>query len=118
MCERCEWGFSETRIELEFQEGRRQIVELDFFDFEGRQLVRVFSKIGDVSRIHPMRLTDALRLNYSLPHGAMAVKRDVLVMVNTLHVDDASDAEIEATVRYLAEMADHYEKTMFGTDDH
>jgi hypothetical protein len=40
----------------------------------------------------------------------------MLVMVDTLILSDADPAEIEATVGYLAETADYYERTMFGPD--
>ena len=39
-------------------------------------------------------------------------------MANTLLLKDADAAEIEASIGYLAETADYYEKTLFGTDQH
>jgi hypothetical protein len=118
VCEERGWGFSGTRIELKFESGRHQLVELEFFDFEGEELVRLFSRIGSVKHMHPMRLTDALRLNFGLPHGALAVKDDELVVIDTLLVEGADAEEVEVSVRYLAETADHFERTMFGVDEH
>jgi hypothetical protein len=116
VCDEQGWGLSESQIEVKFEEGRRQIVFLDFFDFEGDELVRFYTVIGPVKHMNPMKLTEALRLNFGLPHGAMAVHKDELVMIDTLIVEDADPGEIEASAAYLAETGDHFEKTMFGSD--
>ena len=55
-------------------------------------------------------------MNFRLPHGALAIYKDDLVMVDTLMVQEAGPAEITAAIAYLAETADQYEKTMFGPD--
>ena len=117
VCERQGWALSKTRVEVKFADRRHQAVSLDFFEFEGEELVRFYTAIGSVKRIDALRLNDALRMNFGLPHGSLAVKDDELVMVDTLLVDDADPGEIEASILYLAETADHFEKTMFGTDD-
>jgi len=110
------WAVSERGVEVRFDEGRHQRVLLEFFEFEGTELVRFHTTIGSSVRIDPLRLTTALRLNYGLPHGSLALKDDLLVMVDTLIVKDADPDEIRATVQYLAETADHFERTMFGGD--
>jgi hypothetical protein len=118
VCEGQGWGHSETQFEIKFEEGRRQIVFLEFFDFEGEELVRFYTVIGSVKSMNPLKLTQALRLNFGLPHGALAVRDDELVMIDTLMVEDADPGEIEASAAYLAETGDHFEKTMFGSDRH
>jgi hypothetical protein len=60
----------------------------------------------------------ALRINARLAHGALAVRDDALVMIDTLMLEDADAAEIEASIGYLAETADYYEKVLFGTDEY
>jgi hypothetical protein len=42
----------------------------------------------------------------------------MLVVLETLMLEEADPSEIEASVRYLAETADYYEKTLFGGDEH
>jgi hypothetical protein len=37
-------------------------------------------------------------------------------MVDTLMLADADPGEVRATLSYLAETADYYERTMFGPD--
>ncbi len=118
VCREREWSFADGRVEVRFDDGRQQVVELEFFTFDGREHVRFCSVIGDARRIDSVRLTTALDLNYRLPHGALAKRNDDLVIVATLGLEDANPGEIAATLAYLSETADHYEKSMFGPDTH
>jgi hypothetical protein len=68
--------------------------------------------------MNAVRLTVALRINTELAHGCFAVYEDHLVMTDTLMLRDADSAEIEASIGYLAETADLYERTIFGTDQY
>jgi len=112
------WVHGSSGVEVKLESGRRQVVKLDYFEFEGAELVRLYTVIGDSSRIHPLRLTQALRVNFGLPHGAMALRAEELVLVDTLIVEDADAGEIEAAVGYLSETGDHFERTLFGPDAH
>jgi hypothetical protein len=116
VCEDKGWKLSDKQVDIEIGDGRRQTVYLDFFEHDGRELVRFHTVIGSTERIRSDRLSFALEVNYRLPHGSLAVKAGMLVMVDTLILSDADPAEIEATVGYLAETADYYERTMFGPD--
>ena len=40
------------------------------------------------------------------------------MMVDTLMLSDADPGEVEASIRYLAQTADYYERVIFETDDH
>ena len=106
------------QVEVKLESGRRQVVQLQFFEYEGREMVRLHTVIGSTERIRPTRLQFALELNYALPHGAMAVKDEQLVMVDTLILADADPGELEASLEYLATTADQYEASMFGPDVH
>ncbi len=114
---RCDWDLEKSEVGISLAEGRRQVVGFQPFEFEGRSRVRLFTTIGDASHIDPLRLASGLRINFKLPHGALAVRGDDLVLVDTLSAE-ADDAQIEAAFRYLAETGDHFERTMFGTDEH
>ncbi len=118
VCEEQGWNRTDNRIEIKFEAGRHQVVFLEFFDFEDEELVRLYTVIGSTKVMNPMKLTQALRLNFGLPHGALAVRDDELVIIDTLMVEDADPGEIEASASYLAETGDHFEKTMFGSDQH
>ncbi len=117
VCSEQGWKRDGATLELPIEGGRRQRVELEEFDFEGDPLVRLASAIGPSEHIEPLHLNTALRLNYGLPYGALALHRDRLVLVDTLTADDPDAEEIEAVIRYLAETADHFESTMFGSDE-
>lgn len=116
-CAKQGWTRDRDTIEVPLEQGRKQRVELEPFDFEGQALVRVVSGIGDTEHIETVRLISALRLNYGLPHGALALRGEQLVVVDTLMADDPDADEIESVVLYLAETADQFERTLFGTDE-
>ncbi|MEM7412656.1 MAG: hypothetical protein AAF430_20665 [Myxococcota bacterium] len=118
VCQSEGWGLSADQVELKFEDGRRQLVRVQEFRFDQTEMLRVFSVIGPAKHIDPVRLTDGLRLSFKLPHGAMALHDNELVIVDTLRAAEADAPEIRACLRYLAETADRYEKTMFGVDDH
>lgn len=118
VCEEQGWELLPSGVHVKWPGGRHQLVELEVFEHEQKELVRLFTTIGTVENMTPVRLTIALRINAELAHGAFAVKNDHLVMVETLMLDDADPGETEAAIRYLAETADYYEKAIFETDEH
>ena len=117
VCQAQGWKRSGDEVTIPTDNGREQRVVLDPFEFEGEPLVRLSSAIGSSLEIEPLHLNKALRLNYGLPHGALALRGDQLVMVDTLMVNEPDDAEIEAVVSYLAEIADQFEASIFGPDE-
>lgn len=116
VCERRSWKWDGQQIEVHLDGGRRQAVHLDYFSHQGHELVRLHSLIGPTKRIKPERLVHALEMNFSMPHGSMAVKDGMLVLVQTLMLAEADDDEVDQSVTFLAETADHYERSMFGPD--
>ena len=117
VCREQGWKLERNRVELSIEGGRRQSVEVEPFEFSGEALVRLVSPIGPTEHIEPLHLNTALRLNYGLPYGALALRGDELVLIDSLMLDDVEPSEVEAVVRYLAETADHFERTLFGTDE-
>jgi len=117
VCQGQGWTRDRYTIEVPIDGGRRQTVTLDAFDFEDEEHVRVVSPIGPTEHIDPLHLNTALRLNFGLPHGALAMAEDRLVLVDTMLADEPDAEEIEAVIEYLAETADHFERTIFGTDE-
>jgi len=118
VCEEQGWDLLPSGVHLTWADGRHQVVELQLFEHEGKDLVRLISTIGATHDLTPVRLTIALRINAELAHGAFAVKDDNLVMVDTLLLQEADAGEVEGSIRYLAETADYYEKAIFETDEH
>ena len=118
VCDEHGWDLLPNGVHVKWAGGRHQVVELEIFEHEQAELVRLFTTIGAIENMTPVRLTIALRINAELAHGAFAVKNDHLVMVETLMLDDADPGETEAAIRYLAETADYYEKAIFETDEY
>ena len=118
VCAEQGWELLPSGVKVTFGDGRHQVVSLEFFEFEGEELVRLYTTIGSASAMGAERLTAALRVNAGLAHGALAVKDGDLAMIDTLMLKDADSSEIEASIGYLARTADTYEKTLFGTDEH
>jgi len=118
VCAERGWEFTPHGVRVRLPDDRQQVIELGFFAFEKEELVRLRTTIGRVEELDPLRLTIALRINAELAHGALAIIDDDLVMTDTLMLDDADFGEIEASIKFLAETADHYERTLFGTDQY
>ena len=116
VCRDRDWNLLPTGVHVSLPNNRHQLIEIEFFQFKREELVRLFSTIGEVDGMNAVRLTVALRINAELAHGCLAVHEDHLVMTDTLMLRDADSAEIEASIGYLAETADYYEKTIFETD--
>ena len=116
VCQEQGWNLLPSGVQVSWPNGRRQLVEVKFFQFQREELVRLSTTIGDVESLGAVRLMVALRINAELAHGSLAVHEDDLIMTDTLMLRDADSAEIEASIGYLAETADHYEQTIFGTD--
>ena len=114
------WRYASERIEVGVGGGgeRSQGISVEFFEFEDREFVRLFTTIGNIEHINALRLISALRLNFGLPHGAMAVRGSDLVIVDTLMVSHPDPQEIGSMLNYLGETADHFEKSIFGPDHH
>ena len=118
VCEQQGWGLLPSGVQVEWGDGRHQLVSLEFFEFGREELVRLHTIIGQSDQLTPERMLLALTNNSRLVHGALAVRDHHLVMVDTLMLKDAGAAEVEASIAYLSETADHFEKLLFGTDDH
>jgi len=118
VCEACGWKLTPSGVHVALDNARHQVVALDLFDHEDEELVRLSSTIGRAAMLTPVRLTIALRINAELAHGAFAVKDDHLIIVDTLLLEDVDPGEFEASLRYLAQTADYYERVIFETDDH
>ena len=117
-CESHDWELLPTGVLVRFGDGRRQLVSLEFFEYEQEGLVRFSSIIGPIEVLSRERLLTALRVNAGLAHGALAVQDDDLCMVDTLLIEDAEVSAVAASIEYLAQAADEYERVIYGTDNH
>jgi hypothetical protein len=88
------------------------------FDHEGQEMARLYSYVGSSAALSQTRLEAALRLNFGLPHGALAVHEGKLVLTDTFLVAEADDAEVQSSVEFLSDLADRYERLIYGADQH
>lgn len=80
-------------------------------------LVRFTSKVGDAGKIDGDRAKTALQLNFKMPHGSMAIDREILVFTDTNPLRLTTPEASGQVVRYIAKQADVYERMLFGEDD-
>ncbi|MFQ5417666.1 MAG: hypothetical protein ACE5FL_11525 [Myxococcota bacterium] len=112
------WELLPSGVRVAWEDGRHQLVELEAIEHQGESLIRLFTTIGSVENLTPVRLTIALRINALLAHGAFAVKDDHLIMVETFLIDGVDEGQVAASIQFLAETADFYENAIFETDRH
>ncbi len=112
------WELLPSGVNVNLTAGRHQVINLEFFEFRGVDLVRLITMIGGAKALSREHLDQALRANVGLPHGALALRGNDLCMTETLSLEDADPGEIESSISFLAETADYYERILFGTDEH
>ena len=112
------WELLPSGVNVKHADGRHQVIHFELFDFGEREVVRLVSMIGDATTMSRAQMEQALRANMSLAHGALALKDDELCMTETLSLEESDAGEIESAVDFISELADNYEKILFGTDRH
>ena len=50
-------------------------------------------------------------------HGALAIRDDSLILIDTFLLDHADQKEVRSSVEYLARRADGFERSIYKTDD-
>ena len=118
VCKRNGWQVDGDQFQLKLENGRKQDVFVDAFEYGTEPMVRITSVVGSVEHMVGEKLASALRINYGLPHGALSIKGDDLVLTDTFVLKDADADEIESSVVFIAETADMYESSIYGTDEH
>ena len=116
VCEMKKWALQGDTIEILLDGDRMQKITIVPFKHNGVAMARAFSKIGSAEDLPEMRLKSALSLNFNMPHGALALNEGMLVLTDTFLLRDADEGEVAASLRYLAETADRYEKEIYGQD--
>ena len=105
-------------ITVPLKEGRSQNVRLEGLETKKLRLVRFTSPVGPASDLSGERPLSALKLNAELALGALAVSGKNLVVTDTVLLDGANAKALVATLLYLAEQGDRYEKLLYGQDRH
>ena len=95
VCRKNGWTLQDGEVVMDVEGGRTQTVYLQTFVHETTQMARAYTLVGSSGALSPLRMEAALKLNYSLPHGAMAFHQGQLVMTDTFVVQDADVGEVE-----------------------
>ncbi|MCM2316738.1 MAG: YbjN domain-containing protein [Thermoanaerobaculia bacterium] len=98
--------------------GRVQRVSLRLARADDGKWVRVFSRIGRVETMSPQSMRRALAVNFEMLGGAIALHRDELVVMQSLLAQGMAEGELRAAVESVASLADQYERSFFGSDEH
>ncbi|MCE9582503.1 MAG: hypothetical protein K8T20_08430 [Planctomycetes bacterium] len=105
-------------ISLDLKGGRKQTVTLSTFSEGGHEFGRLKSKIAPAKALAGERPTAALKMNANLTFGSLVVEGEDLIMQETLMVAETTPAHLLASLQYIGEMADRYEKMLGGGDKH
>ena len=117
-CEAHSWEYFEHGAVVGIPGGRRQRVFLEPVRDDGEAKGRAYTVIGDASALSATRMEAALAMNFHLEHGALALGHGKLVMVETVYLDSMNPTQLAEVLRYIADTADRYERTIYGTDKH
>lgn len=99
-------------------DGRAQRVSIRLARAESGKWLRVFSRIGQVEAMSPQSMRRALAVNFEMLGGAIALHRDELVVMQSLLAQGMGAGELAAAVESVASLADQYEQSFFGSDEH
>jgi hypothetical protein len=118
VCDTRGWELQPTGVVVSWRDGRHQVVSLEVFEYRDQKRARLISEIGTAEDLGEDRLIMALSANAELVHGALAFRDGQLCMTDTIRLEEADEEQLEAAIAYLAETADFYERSIFGTDEH
>ncbi len=118
VCDAHGWELLPTGILVQWEDGRKQLVRLEIFESNRQMLVRLSTTIGSVELLSRDHLVLALEANSELAHGALAIQSHELCLTDTLMLETSDASQIEASIGFLANQADEYERSIYGTDVH
>ncbi len=118
VCRTHGWELLPTGVLVHFGDGRKQLVAVEFFEFEQEGLVRLSSAIGPADTMTRDELATALRSNADIAHGALAIQDGELALVDTLLIEGLEESALAAAIEFLATSADDTERVAFRTDSH
>lgn len=118
VCEERGWELLPSGVNVSLPGDRHQVVSIELFEHGGEPMVRFLTTIGSAHGLARARAVQALQLNTSLPFGALGIRDDLLCMTHCLILADVDAREFEATLEFLADTADSYEKILFDADEY
>jgi hypothetical protein len=118
VCREQEWELVAGGVRVPLPGGRSQLIDMERYEIAGRERVRLWTRIGPVGTLGAVRMEVALRKNADLERGAFAIRDELLVMTESVAIDEMGPDELEGAVRFLAATADGYEQAIYATDEY
>lgn len=118
VCEKNGWQRDGNKATMILPGGRKQVVYLEQFVFEGDDMARIYTHVGPVACLSEIQLNAVLGLNFSLAYGALAIYSENLVMTDTFLLDQIDQDQLTYSMRFLGETGDRYEQLIYATDKH
>ncbi|MBU0552164.1 YbjN domain-containing protein [Myxococcota bacterium] len=121
VCQYNQWGMAQQydgaiRVEIPTEYGRSQVVEvIQGRDPDGRPLVYYWTVVVSVQEVgDPWFL---LGLNADLPYGALAVRGNEVILIESQLMETADAEEVMRGIFYVGKYADQFEKQVRGQLD-
>lgn len=105
----------EWEIEISLEEERKQIIRAYMFQEMDQDMLRIYSSVGEKKKFTDNQLISTLELNISLLYGAFALFAGDLVLTTTIPATFSKE-KAAVIIRYIARMADSYERMNIGLD--
>ena len=117
ICKKHGWKFTGNAAIVPLPGGRAQAVQIQEFEADGEEMARFFTIIGSADILNETRLRAALRANANMGHGALAILEGQLAILDTFMLREADQDEVRASIEFMAQTADDYERLIFRTDE-
>ena len=114
------WPMAEThegiRFEIATEHGRSQIVDISQgADPDGRPMAFIWSPVCETHHVSdPWYL---LGLNIELAYGAIALRDQMVIVMETQLIESADAEEVMRAIYYVAKYADQLEQQVYGNVD-
>ena len=123
LCAKEGWDVRGDTINVPLPGGRHQEVRLTLHEAEGVVFARLLSVLGDAHRLDDRHARAALRLNWTMPYGAVALAAvddgpEMVCLTATAQFCADKPELMRMAIGRVAKVADDYEKAVFHTDDH
>ena len=103
---------------IEFEGNRSQEVVLTLtHDESGDRLINYYAVIAKVKADYCELFKYVLQLNSTIDYGAVALMDDMLIMRNTLLLDDCEPHQFVKSLTYIAAKADELEEMLTKKDN-
>ncbi|MFQ5507055.1 MAG: hypothetical protein ACE5F1_19970 [Planctomycetota bacterium] len=118
VCDQNGWDHKPGSAVVPLPDGRKQKVFVEVVEDGGEELLRIYTVVGDASILDEIRMQAALKINFRMRHGALAIMDQKLVILDTFPAEGADEEVLQDSAEYMAKRADDYEKYIYRIDVH